>query len=279
MTSEVRGLPLDEYTRQTPPGWRPYLRNYPLSLYEEKLRLWIRLTDIPEDCHGSVVVGRLKSSAYRLALKIRIRRQDGQLITGDEAVNLPRQQAQPAQGLPASPSGLEQIISDLRAAFGDDAQDLQAFHLDKFFELHRGSHSLIDFLTAFKLKYEAAEEHAGLMINQVGLTHLLLAKAGLTQRFIDDLMLKVDGDRARFDDIFKLLMKFSKGQTSIGDATEGNMFYQHGEETEDECYSTVEYLTDSSGHWYIYDYTNEQAFYINVSEDDQVYWQASVADY
>ena len=49
-------------------------------------------------------------------------------------MNLPREQEVPHAGLAATPSGLEQIIADLRAAYGDDVQDLQAVHLDKFFK-------------------------------------------------------------------------------------------------------------------------------------------------
>ena len=216
-SGDLRGIPLDEYTRQCPPGWRPYVRNYTLNTYEEKLRLWMRMTDIPADCQGSVIVGRLKGSAYRIAMKIRLRRQDGTMLYQDEAVNAPAEAEDVNNALPATPSGLQQILADLRQAFGDDSQDLQAFHLDRLFDLHRGSHSLLDYLTAFKLRYEAAEEHAALNINHVGLTHLLLGKAGLAPRFMDDLMLKVDGDRGQFTEIYKLLMKFSKGQKEIGE--------------------------------------------------------------
>ena len=130
--ADLRGIPLDEYTRQCPPGWRPYVRSYSLITYEEKLRLWMRMTDIPGDCQGSVVVGRLKGSAYRIAMKIRLRRQDGSMLYQDEAVNAPAQAEDPGQGLEATPSGLQQILADLRTAFGDDSQDLQAFHLDRF---------------------------------------------------------------------------------------------------------------------------------------------------
>ena len=66
----------------------------------------------------------------------------------------PAQEADVVNGLDAKPSGLQQILSDLRAALGDDSQDLQAFHLDRFFERHRGSHSLLDYLAAFKLRYD-----------------------------------------------------------------------------------------------------------------------------
>ena len=62
------------------------MRNYSLITYEEKLRLWMRMTDIPGDCQGSVVVGRLKGSAYRIAMKIRLKRQDGSTLYQDEAV-------------------------------------------------------------------------------------------------------------------------------------------------------------------------------------------------
>ena len=47
------------------------------------------MTDVPSEVHGCLVVGRLKGAAYRIAMKVRVRRQDGTTLTSDEAVNAP----------------------------------------------------------------------------------------------------------------------------------------------------------------------------------------------
>ena len=68
MAADGRGIPLDEYTKATPPGWKPHMQDYSLRLYLEKLRLWLRTTDIgtgdPAKV-GPTVVGRLRGAAYR----------------------------------------------------------------------------------------------------------------------------------------------------------------------------------------------------------------------
>eukprot|EP00959_Pyramimonas_sp_CCMP1952_P439719 9205801-Pyramimonas_sp.AAC.1 len=42
IAADLRGIPLDEYTRQCPPGRRPHVRNNSLITYEETIRLWMR---------------------------------------------------------------------------------------------------------------------------------------------------------------------------------------------------------------------------------------------
>ena len=49
MAIETRGLSLDEFTKATPPGWKPWLTSYPLRLYEEKLELWLNQCDLDVD--------------------------------------------------------------------------------------------------------------------------------------------------------------------------------------------------------------------------------------
>ena len=84
--ADIRGLPLDEFSRSVPPGWRPHLSSYPLKDYKDKLKLWLRMTDVSLAQIGPTVVGRSKGAAYRVALKIRDRRQDGPILTLDDAI-------------------------------------------------------------------------------------------------------------------------------------------------------------------------------------------------
>ena len=90
--ADGRGIPLGEYTKATPPGWKPHMQDYSLRLYFEKLRLWIRTTDLgngPENQAkiGPTVVGRLRGAAYRVVMKMRPPRQDGRILVGDEAIS------------------------------------------------------------------------------------------------------------------------------------------------------------------------------------------------
>ena len=68
--SDVRGITLEDYTKTCPPGWAPYMHDYPLKLYKEKLALWLRITDIEESKLGPTVVGRIKGPAYRIIMKM-----------------------------------------------------------------------------------------------------------------------------------------------------------------------------------------------------------------
>ena len=85
----ISGLPLNQFTQKTPPGWRPGVPRYPLRLYEQLLKLWWRQTDVSEAQSGPLMAGRLRGTAFQLALKITQDRFDpdtGQIrqFTGDE---------------------------------------------------------------------------------------------------------------------------------------------------------------------------------------------------
>ena len=68
------GLPLEEYTNKTPPGWQPGVDAYPFKKFLQKLELWTVMCDyqIGDGRIGPVVAGRLKGDAYDIALKLRI---------------------------------------------------------------------------------------------------------------------------------------------------------------------------------------------------------------
>ena len=63
------GIPLSEYRRDTPPGWAPNLPDYPLKLYLEKLKLWYRVYDGPDEAVGPLIAGRLSGQAQKLAMR------------------------------------------------------------------------------------------------------------------------------------------------------------------------------------------------------------------
>ena len=145
-TADGHGTPLDEYTKVTPPGWAPHMQNYPLRLYLEKLRLWLRITDLQDRTKiGPTIVGRLTGAAYRLVMKMRLVRQNRRVLTGDEAVAAfqePEIPADPQAGhpyVPEAPSGVDVVISTLQGSSGALEHDQQALALERFFGLYRGS--------------------------------------------------------------------------------------------------------------------------------------------
>ena len=140
MAEEVRGLPLEEYSKFVPPGWKPHQHSYPLRLYLEKLRLWLRVADMDQGAIGPTVVGRLKGAAYRVAMKVRSQRQDGTTLTGDAAVAAPAEPevTDPTTGVvlqEAVISGLQLVLNALQAAYGEEEQDVQGLALDRFYNL------------------------------------------------------------------------------------------------------------------------------------------------
>ena len=287
-TADGRGIPLDEYTKATPPGWKPHMQDYSLRLYLEKLRLWLRTTDIgtgdPAKV-GPTVVGRLRGAAYRVVMKMRIPRQDGRILVGDEAIaaltenEIPENYAAGQPYLPGTPSGMDMLIQILTENYGALEHDTQALALEKFFGLYRGSGPLAEYCTAFRLRYEAAEEKAGLEINEVCKTHLFLTHAGLTQKFIDDIMLKVNGDRTQFQTIYNHVHRSGKQYQSHPDEYAGHMLYTEQEDDEDDYYNHIEYFTDFNGAWYIWDYDLEAAYYLDVAEEETQLFLADAWDY
>ena len=134
-------------------------------------------------------------------MKMRVPRQDGRVLVGNEAIaalsenEIPENYQAGQPYVPGAPSDMDMIIQILQGIYGALEHDTQALALEKFFGLRRGSGPLAENCTAFRLRYEAAEEKARLEINGVCKTHLFLTHAGLTLKFIDDIMLKVNGDR------------------------------------------------------------------------------------
>ena len=67
-------LPLEAFTKSTPPGWRPGVATYPIRRFVQLLRLWWRLTDLPEESAGVAMAGRLRGTAFQFAISLSITR-------------------------------------------------------------------------------------------------------------------------------------------------------------------------------------------------------------
>ena len=81
-------LPLDTFTRSTPPGWMPNVVRYPFRRYIQLMKLWWLQTDCAEDRMGPAIAGRLKGAAFQFAMSLSALRLNG--ATGErENVNIP----------------------------------------------------------------------------------------------------------------------------------------------------------------------------------------------
>jgi len=314
---EARGIPLEEYTKQCPPGWAPHTPGYPFKTYLDKVHLWQMMTDVELAKQGPTLIGRLKGAAYRVALKLVVTCDEmpsdltkaAKTLSGVEALcycppddqtagtlycynrarqtpgtdhdtakaavttaDLARAVAEKVKlrlSLPSAAAtqllkqsgwlnGVEAMLDTLAVAYGEEEVDSISTILDKFLNLSRGSGNLVDYCIAFKNRYDAAQYKANLQINDVGLTHMFLHKAGLSQKFIDDILLKVDGDRSRYNDIYSHIFKVAKAHQQYPDEAAGHILLvdesQDYYDDDEQQYSNVEYLTDAQGAWYIWDY-------------------------
>ena len=223
------GIPLHEYRRDVPPGWGPNLQDYPLKTFFDRLKMWYRLYDGPDETVGPLVAGRLVGKAQKLALQLRLPRPDGAMDTGSDAlVRLPvdevRDPANPQVILQHHiPSGIQALCDKLRETFGHTDQEMASKSLEALFELKRGRLSLQEYAVEFDLRMEEAHERAGLEMNEVALFYFFFKNSGLPQRFIEDVKLQVHGDLRRYQEARSLALRMST-------ANDGEAFFRGPEE-------------------------------------------------
>ena len=61
--SSHTGIPLDEYRKDVPPGWEPGNPKYPFKSFLERVKMWYRLYDGPDEAVGPFLAGRLRGRA------------------------------------------------------------------------------------------------------------------------------------------------------------------------------------------------------------------------
>ena len=209
------GIPLTEYRKDCPPGWSPGLPDYPLKLFFDKLKLWYRVYEGPDEAVGPLIAGRLQGRAQKIALNLRLIRPDGQYDFGDSAlvrltVDEVRDPNNPQVILQNYiPSGVTALANALKEAFGQSDQELTTSALEAFFELRRGKLSLQEFTAEWELRYEEAQMRAGLDINDVAKTYLYFKQSGLPSKFIEDVKLQIQGDMSRFAEARHLALRLS----------------------------------------------------------------------
>ena len=163
------GIPLDEWRKDVPPGWKPGVENYPLRIYFAKLKLWYRCCEVPDEVIGPLIAGRLQGRAQRIALELKLVRPDGSYDIGDAAlVRLSVDEVvDPQDGVTIIqhhiPSGVQALCNALRDAFGDTDEAQTTRALELFFEHRRpNNQDLQEFAAEWEIRYEDARTKAGL---------------------------------------------------------------------------------------------------------------------
>jgi len=106
----------------------------------------------------------------------------------------------------AIPSGVQFLTTALRAAFGQQDQDLATQSLDKFFGLVRGKMTLPEYSVEFETRLDEATDRAGLQLNDVAKFYLFFKHSGLPVKVVDDIKLQIGGDYQRFAEARQLAL-------------------------------------------------------------------------
>ena len=215
------GIPLDEYRRDVPPGWSPGNMDYPLKLYLERVKMWYRIYEGPDESVGPLLAGRLRGRAQQIALTLRLPDPHGGVDIGDGAlIRLSVDEVRdPVSGQViqhAIPSGVQALLAALRAAFGEADQLRATRAMEVFFEFKRGRMALPEWSVQWQLNLDEAITHSGLDLNNVARTYLYLKSSQLSQKMIDDLLLQVHGDMGRFDEIRTLMLRMAHRSFDAG---------------------------------------------------------------
>ena len=264
------GIPLHEYRRDVPPGWGPGLQDYTLKTFFDRLKMWYRLYDGPDETVGPLVAGRLVGKAQTLALQLRLPRPDGATDVGSDAlVRLPvdevRDPSNPQVILQHHiPSGIQALCDKLRETFGHTDQEMASKSLEALFELRRGKLSLQEYAVEFDLRMEEAHERAGLEMNEVALFYFFFKNSGLPHRFVEDVKLQVHGDLRRYQEARSLALRMSTtgaGETFYQDMPgplDEEWSWDHSYWAGDGWDDYVEEPLDSWSSWYEDDYYDQE---------------------
>ena len=274
-------LPLQEYRRDVPPGWNPGDPGYPLRTYFEKLRLWYRVCSVEDELVGPLIAGRLYGRAAKIAMSLRVPRPDGTYDIGDSAlVRLSVEEVRdPTTGViiqQAIPSGVQYLTTALRAAFGQQDQDLATQSLDKFFGLVRGKMTLPEYSVEFETRLDEATDRAGLQLNDVGKFYLFFKHSGLPVKVVDDIKLQIGGDYQRFGEARQLALRLSPNRT---DHDQADVFhtqsYYENEELYDEDYDYdgwYDFYQEDGDGWDYYQDENDGYWWYDDGGDQWQEW-------
>ena len=153
----------------------------------------------------------------------------------------------------------------MRAAFGQQDQDLATQSLDKFFGLVRGKMTLPEYSVEFETRLDEATDRAGLQLNDVAKFYLFFKHSGLPVKVVDDIKLQIGGDYQRFAEARQLALRLSPNRMEHDQADVFHtQSYYENEETYGDDY-------DYDG-WYDYHQNDEEAWDYYMDESDGYWW-------
>ena len=176
----------------------------------ERLTLWYYQTDLKESAQGPAVAGRLSGRPFNLAMKLRFTLPDGRTLDGADALSHEGYAADPQAGLPASKTGLQRLLEVFKGIFDTESQQTVSETLDAFFDHRRGRLTLLEYITEHDYTYDEAHHIGGLELNNIGKSHFLLKHSGLDKSKLDHILLLVNNDFSRYDEIKGLLTRMAK---------------------------------------------------------------------
>ena len=274
MSNEESTMPLQQYSREVPPGWKPY--SYPIVRYRQLLEVWIRLTKLDPEQIGPAILSRLGGAAWTLGHSLTIVRQEvhnGALVErtykGVEAVCLPAVDAtmHPTTGAQLTPSyasGAKSLIDQLFAVHYLDNQDRAWIALDQFFSYRPAAGA--DFLSYCqeweRLKEEACQ-YGGLAMNEIGYAYFFWSQSNVDPKVIQELRLKFDGDLTKWKQMVALQQRLSKSEAAITDQSRG---YRRFMTRTEEYHMAADDDNYDMDYWY-----DEWPDYYN-DDDESIWW-------
>ena len=164
-----------------PPSWGPeHERSYPYRFYEADVQLLSSATDIEQQRQGATVVLRLTGAARNLCREMPTGvlangRQDRDLATGQPMFDQ-------VTGLPIMLTGVEVILSALRARYGQLPQEVQISSVSDLMVFCRAAHEDTDQVMArFEVTLHRAQNLGGVALSEpikawMLMTHLRLPR-------------------------------------------------------------------------------------------------------
>ena len=215
-TAAGGSLPLDQYTKTTPPGWKPGNARYPLRSFFQRVRLWYRVTDMHPNQLGPAAAGRLIGRPFIMATTMTIMTHEGVQLRGDAALAYAGEAAHPDGRAPV-PSGLEQLFTLLQERFGAEEQATSITAIGHFEQFTRTyGMSTLGFVNDWDLRLDQAQSLAGYQIGAVALSNRLLKAAPLPRDRQEAILDKVDRDLNRFDEIHGHVTRLGKSSVDVG---------------------------------------------------------------
>ena len=282
---EGGGLPLQSFTKDVPPGWRPY--SYPLPRYRDLLHVWMKLTKLDSDQIGAAMISRLGGTAYDLAMSLQVTRREihngtvqDRTYVGVEAACLDSADAvmhptTGAQVAPAYPPGCKMLLDHLFSMHYLDDQDRAWVSLDAFFSFRQGTNQdFLEYTQEWDRLLKEATDYGGLQLSDPCKAYIFFSQSNLDERTVYDLRLKVNGDLNRFREMIQLQIRLTKNDAAINDQSRG--YRRFISRPSDHFALDDDYEVDEYGYWGEEDteedwYDDEPDWYYMDGEEEQ-YW-------